>query len=515
MIVIGTFLARFWRGGYSLPFSWWVVGFLVNLTTFGLLAAIRGLVQHQAFNPYVIMLALVAIWATLLAAQSFLSIGVWRSASRHRRERRIEGRWGLWALAAQLAVIVAAAGAVKVAAESALPQLREGWRMAFLNDPDTPDYSLRLMRAGTEMEISGGFKYGLARDAERLFASAPDLKVVHLNSAGGRLGEATALAAHIKARGLATYTSAACASACTIAFAAGRERWLKRGARLGFHRAIFAGTETADEMRGLLLAAGLERTFVERAVAQSATSLWFPDEQELLQAKVVSGIVDPYRFAVSGLGARPTIDGIEAALRKVGVFAALETADPALFADTAGVYRQRYLDGASEGEIVDEVRSAKVSPLLTARLATASNDILVAYALLLADQYDALNEQHSAACYEFAARAGNARTAAMLGPALQQREIELATRALQATGKRRPAPPESLREAYAAVHEALVASHGPVAVRLLAEPAKVTPGQYDLFCRLSSSMFRAIARLPALQAGDLMGSIFGSMGTAK
>ena len=515
MIFVGTFLARFWRGGYSLPFSWWVVGLLVNLAAFGLLAAIRELVQHQPFNPYVIMLALVAIWATLLVAQSFQSVGVWRSAARYRRERKARGQLGLWGLAAQLAVIAAALGAVRVAVVSAAPQLGEGWRMAFQNDPDTPDYSLRLMRAGTEMEIAGGFKFGLARDAERMFASAPDLKVVHLNSAGGRLGEATALAAHIKARGLATYTSAACASACTIAFAAGRQRWLKRGAKLGFHRAIFAGTETAGEMRALLLAAGLEESFVERAVAQSAASLWFPDEQELLQAKAVSGVVDSYRFAVSGLGAQPTLESIQAALRKVGVFAALEAADPAVFADTASAYRQRYLDGASEGEIVDEVRNAKVSPLLTARLATAGNDILVAYALLLADQYDALNRQDSAACYEFAAKTATARTAAMLGPALQQREIELATRALQASGRRRTAPPESLREGYAAVHEDLVASHGPVTVRLLADPAKVTPAQYDLFCRVSSAMFRAIARLPALQAGDLMGSIFASMGTTR
>ena len=82
MIFVGTFLARFWRGGYSLPFSWWVVGLLVNLAAFGLLAAIRELVQHQPFNPYVIMLALVAIWATLLVVQSFQSVGVWRSAAR-------------------------------------------------------------------------------------------------------------------------------------------------------------------------------------------------------------------------------------------------------------------------------------------------------------------------------------------------------------------------------------------------------------------------------------------------
>src|SRR6185369_12618268 len=116
-------------------------------------------------------------------------------------------------------------------------------------------YSLRLIRDGSEAEIAGGLKFGVAAQAAALFASAPNLKVLHLNSPGGRVGEAIELAELVRARGLATYSATSCVSACTVVFAAGRERYLRAGARLGFHRGIFAGNENAEAMRKLLLAA--------------------------------------------------------------------------------------------------------------------------------------------------------------------------------------------------------------------------------------------------------------------
>ena len=188
----------------------------------------------------------------------------------HRRDSTI-GERGPWGVAAQAVLVVAALNLLRVFVLTAVPELTEGTRMAFLDDPALPPYSMRLMRDGTEAEIAGGFKYGLARDAETLFATAPQLRVVHLNSAGGRIGEAIKLARLIRARGVVTYTSVACVSACTIAYTAARERDLRAGARLGFHRSVFAGNENAEEMRKPLLAAGIEPSFVERAVAQPPT----------------------------------------------------------------------------------------------------------------------------------------------------------------------------------------------------------------------------------------------------
>ena len=91
-------------------------------------------------------------------------------------------------------VVVATLNLLRVFVQAGVPELTEGTRMAFLDDPVLPPYSMRMMRDGTEAEIAGGFKYGLARDAETLFASAPQLRVGHLNSAGGRIGEAIKLA---------------------------------------------------------------------------------------------------------------------------------------------------------------------------------------------------------------------------------------------------------------------------------------------------------------------------------
>jgi hypothetical protein len=76
------------------------------------------------------------------------------------------------------------------------------------------------------------------------------------------LGEAEKLYETIKSRNLATYTSSRCYSACTIAFIAGHERWLKQNAKLGFHAPAFPGM-SREELQGategqrrLMLAAG-------------------------------------------------------------------------------------------------------------------------------------------------------------------------------------------------------------------------------------------------------------------
>ena len=173
-----------------------------------------------------------------------------------------------------------------------IPQVEAAWRMAYEGDPEVPAYSLRVVREGTELEITGGFKYGLTLQARALAAASPNLKVVHLSSIGGRIGEALELVKLLKERHLSTYVSTSCLSACTIAFIAGENRYLKAGGKLGFHRESFAGVESSDLMRKLLLDAGIERPFVDRVAAQSAAGMWYPSLGELQAAHVVTETVD-------------------------------------------------------------------------------------------------------------------------------------------------------------------------------------------------------------------------------
>ena len=509
-----SFVRRFWRGEVSLAVSYWGVGLIVILIVAVMLSGVSFVMHRQAFNPYVVVAALVVIWGTMVIGLAFQSVGVWRSAARHRRVAATEGKSGNWGLIAQAVVGCGLCGLGFTVATQAVPQFAESWRMAFEGDPDIPAYSMRLMRGNTEAEITGGFKHGLATEAARLFATAPGLKVVHLNSGGGRLGEAMELAKLIRARGLATYTSTSCTSACTIAFAAARERYLKSGAKLGFHRAIFAGTESTEEMRGLLRDAGIEASFADRAVAESANSIWYPSERELADAHVIVAVVDSYRYAASGLGVAPTLDDFKAALRLSPGFAALEVADAQLFEDTADLYQRRYFEGTPEGQIADEIRATKFAPLLRARLVTAPDELLIAYANLMADQFEALGARDARACFVFATRAGSTETVLMLPAELRQRDEALAEKTLRATGSRPPADSAEAGEASIALSQALIARFDVDKVRLLTQPGSITPGQYPLFCQLSAGMFRTIAGLPPRQAGTEMSSIFGAMAKA-
>src|SRR5262249_44697033 len=81
------------------------------------------------------------------------------------------------------------------------PQEIEVSGMAFRNDPDVPDYSIRVMRDGTEAEIVGGFKFGLTEDFVKILSASRQISVVHLDSIGGRLGEGEKMFKLIRDRG--------------------------------------------------------------------------------------------------------------------------------------------------------------------------------------------------------------------------------------------------------------------------------------------------------------------------
>jgi hypothetical protein len=395
------------------------------------------------------------------------------------------------------------------------PQLLEAGRIALLDDPGIAPYSLRLTRDGTEVEISGGFKYGLSRDAGKLFAAAPDLKVVHLNSGGGRLGEAIALAGLIRERGLVTYSSASCSSACVVAFLAGSERWLKAGARLGFHRENFAGIESTDAMRSLLGEAGLPRAFVDRAVAPESTSMWYPTIPELVAARAITGVVDDYRFAASGYGTHVDADAFAETLRRTPLFAAIESTDRALFEAIVDAFHRAFREGQPEGRILDDMRARKVTPAIMARLTRADDAVLADYARLMADQYEALGEKDVTACYRYAALGADTAIAGLLPAPLRQREMDLSERVLGTTARRAAPSAERTQPIYRTIFEKLSAQYGQQQVRLLADPARVPPIEYGNYCKLAVALFRAIADLPPEQAGEVMSHIFSSAGGRK
>src|SRR5262249_28257968 len=138
---------------------------------------------------------------------------------------------------------------------------------------------------------------------------AHQLKTVHLDSVGGRLGEGEKLFTLIHERGLNTYVSSRCLSACTLAFAGGRERFLLKGASLGFHKGGFPGVsdnEFDSLQHKVFTEANFDGRFIEKALSTPHSGLWKPSVEVLLAARVVTGVTDGTVFAASGHGAHFT-----------------------------------------------------------------------------------------------------------------------------------------------------------------------------------------------------------------
>jgi hypothetical protein len=236
----GNFLAAHWRGELPLWVSFWVFGFIGTMVIAILPPAAIALFEaDRGYKPTAIFSATIAIWAGIFIIAVWQTTGVWRSAAQSTGRGPPYADAGdsppaagltFWAGLARIVAIVAFARLLGAFATEGLPQVGELYKIAFQNDPDIPPYTIRLMRDGTEAEITGGFKYGLTDD----FAAAADtthrLKIVHLDSIGGRLGEGEKLFALIRERGFNTYVSSRCLSACTLAFAGGHERFLLKGA---------------------------------------------------------------------------------------------------------------------------------------------------------------------------------------------------------------------------------------------------------------------------------------------
>ena len=288
----GNFFASFWRGDYKLPFSYWIVGFLGSLVLRVVIKVVQSLDQVRDFGARATGAAILGVYAIAIVATVWQLGGIWNSASKHKSR----GGSGFWAGAAKVAVVIGLLRVISELAIHGVPVIKEGVHLLAGAD-DVPAYQLHLLHNGTELELTGGIPYGTTDAVRVVLDASPSVKVIRLNSLGGRVGEANKLGRLIRERQLITYTPADCVSACTIAFLSGRERYLGEQGRLGFHSAGIGGLDGKEfralneEMRRTMLERNVPVDFVNRALSTSTHSMWFPTQEELIEARVIDGVV--------------------------------------------------------------------------------------------------------------------------------------------------------------------------------------------------------------------------------
>jgi hypothetical protein len=294
-----NYLVRHWRGELPLPVSYWLNGFLACVLIAFAANVVSGPNESASLNAVVIRVIL--LYVVSLAVSVWQIVGTWRSASRH------VGRGGSagWAGLAKVLLVLGAVNLVRLTAFTTVPQIVE-FSNILAGDKKIPPYEIRVLPGGTEVEFRGGIRAGSAKELERVLAAVPQVKVLHVNSMGGRIREGEQMARLVRERGLITYTSEECLSAATLVFIAGKERVVSARAKIGFHQSSLPGMTheqrraSDDSLRHTMRLAGVSDGFISRVLATRPESMWYPSMEEMRRAGVITSESFGERFAASG-----------------------------------------------------------------------------------------------------------------------------------------------------------------------------------------------------------------------
>jgi hypothetical protein len=505
-----NFILRHWRGESSLGWSYWGIAFLGNI--FALVAIIvLSLIftTEKGYDPAPLFWLNVLTWGLLSIIVIWQVVGTWRSATHHAERRMKLGKGAGWATAAKLALVLGILRFVGDFAQTGALQLGEYYDMAWRGDPRLPAYSMRVMRDGTEIEIAGGIKFGLVADFQRVIMASPRIRVVHLHSFGGRVGEAEKLRNEIASRGLVTYVSARCESACTLAYAGGRERWITASGGLGYHGPAFPGLTPEEKSaavanwKAMYAGTGISSSFLDRGLAVPSTEMWRPTVQELVAAKAITNVSTGSEFAISGYGTNPTADDLIAPFQKsLPVLVAIQSRLPNDYEKIKRVIFDGFTSGATETKIITDFR-AQLLPLIEFHKARADDQVLIEYARVMIDQYQALGRSSPTLCYQYAAFGSNVSISGMIPAAITQREIALQDRAILTSAERSPVPEAITNALLSRVQQVMIKRFGAERMAMF-QLEKVDPAKHADYCAITAAFYQEIVSMRPVEAGAIL-----------
>lgn len=398
-----NFIIKHWQGDYSLGFSYWVIGSLLTLILAALTSMMGSVTNLFELGPRITGAAILFFYGFVITITIWQLIGIWRSADKHVKR----GGKSTWAGLAKLMVVFGLLRAVGEFSTIGAPLMNEGAKLLVGIDNTSP-YAIRTLRDGTELELAGGMPFGTAEAVKKSLDETPTIKVIHLNSQGGRIGEAYKLYKIIKQRSLITFTSADCVSACTIAFLAGKERYLGEHGRLGFHSTSFGNLsgevvkELNDEVRKTLQNHGASNSFINRAMSTSPKDMWYPTKDELLKEKVIDSIVDSRYFGLSGITQWRDAHKIETELLAILLYSTLAQYDQQNYVKLRNILVAGIQKGHSLIEIQNEVRSIFIGQLIPKYIKKAPDSELIRYWRSQVDEMRYLAKLNPQSCADIA-----------------------------------------------------------------------------------------------------------------
>jgi hypothetical protein len=501
------FIVRHWRGELTLAQAYWGVGVLLGLVVVGLSHVFGAWASRANLSPVSSGIAMASFLVFLCVVAIWQLAGIWRAAGNHIRST---GRKG-WARVARVAVVIGALRATFDFSTVVGPMLSESLMLATGRET-IPAYRLRLLRGNTEVELAGGMPFGTADAVRRMLDAAPGVQVLHLNSTGGRVSEGYQIYQIIRDRNLATYTATDCVSACTIAFLGGSQRYLSTKAKLGFHSLSFGGVDQSRlpdinaDLRAMLAKHGAPAWFIEKALSTSANSMWYPTNQDLFDAKIVTRVVDPDQFALSGVGNWSDKEGLERGLLSLPLYALIKDNDPDGFKELAGRFAEAVRLGKSGPELIEDVQSVLADKILPKYLRVAPDAASHRYWRSQVAEMEHLSRSDAALCVAFTfpeRRAPGFNLNKLVPPALLAEDIAALTDLVgQAIRTPHTQKPKNIDEEFDGVF-GRISARIPGAQDILGQPTKFLD-QPRVLCDALVAFYTDILSLPPSRSGPML-----------
>jgi hypothetical protein len=509
-----NYFARHWRGELSLPVSYWLNGILAALAMYTAAFSFEAFIEAAKVQAGAAMaLGLVCFLVATSIVLAWQMVGIWRSATRHAAKGKI-----FWAGAAKVMVLLGVARSVFDLGGTFVPLIADHIQIA-MGDEQIGENHFRLLRNGTELEFAGGLKTGTAKEFERMLEAASQVRVLRLNSYGGRIAEADAIVDLVRKRQLITFVSEHCESACTHIFLAGSQRWLGQRGKLGFHQPSIAGLDketianVIKEEGRTLRSLGLPSEFVAKALATPSDDMWQPTHEELLAAHVISGISDGSHFAAPGSPATLSTEEFERRfLKNMPLYVALKRAEPSSYDEMLRRLVAGYREGQAEDEIFAGLRRF-VSSAVRKQLPFTSDANLIGYLDVLIGYMEGLKAADPGSCVAVhdpsrGAKGGLARDLSLLFPDMAPKELSVYEAIMKSDGLvGRFMPTKEQVEPYLETVRGRLAGRPDLKLDLISKPT-LAPAEYKPFCELMLAFYREVRRLPANQSVAVLRNLF-------
>lgn len=394
-----NYILKHWNGELSLVKSYWVNGVLLNI----LLVFIISWITYDlniAESPTFVAYVLISIWITLCLITVWQLVGVWRSADNYSKKSKKS-----WGTVAKFFTVLAFLGFIGEFSSSALPQIKAYWQIASGKDPIS-SYKLRVLRDSTELEFSGDIGFGAEKKVLEYLNSHPSITIIHLNSNGGRITVARELAKIIEDKGLSTYTSLGCFSACVLPYAAGKERMISKDAKLGFHQYDFAGFDQSDFQadylidKRFLINRGISPDFIKRIFNTPSDDMWFPTHEDLFKASFITKYPNLDDVAISNI-TDFNQEKFEEILNELPIYGALRESDPEVYTKILEALKIAIERGHSLAE-VRQITMPLLIEVLYKKLPQTSGEALMEFAIVMVQQLKFLEKTDPYTCYAYA-----------------------------------------------------------------------------------------------------------------